>query len=264
MQDYSDQGRYSMPRDFTLERYSELLSVAVSSIYTPLTVQDYLTAPAKRCLILRHDVDRVPERALKMARVEQGMDVTSTYYFRHKPGVFDPSIMSEIADMGHEIGYHYETLDKSKGDVDEAVRMFEGELDEFREITDIKTICMHGNPLASWTNRDMWERYDFKDFGIIGEPYLSINYTDVVYLTDTGRTWAGDKVSVKDVVDTPYDCGVSSTGGVIGLIRSERFSHICLLAHPNRWCDNFGLWLWELVWQNTKNIGKRGIVWYRR
>lgn len=253
-----------MPRDFTLERYNELLSVAVSSTYTLLTVQDYLTAPAKRSLILRHDVDRVPERAFEMARVEQGMDVAATYYFRHRPGVFDPEIMSEIADMGHEIGYHYETLDKAKGDVDEAVRMFESELDEFREIADIKTVCMHGNPLASWSNRDIWGRYDFKDFGIIGEAYLSIDYTDVIYLTDTGRTWAGAKVSVKDVVDTQYDCGVSSTCGLICLIRSERFLNICLLAHPNRWCDNFGSWLWELVWQNTKNIGKRGIVWYRK
>ena len=252
-----------MLRDFTLKRYRELLSAAAASTYAPTTVRDYLTSPAKRCLILRHDVDRTPERALEMARVERGMDVTATYYFRHRAGVFDPAIMSEIADMGHEIGYHYETLDKAKGDVDEAVCMFEGELAEFREIVEVKTVCMHGNPLASWTNRDMWRRYDFRDFGIIGEPYLSIDYTDVMYLTDTGRTWAGEKVSVKDVVDTQYDRKVSSTDGVIDLIGSERFPHICLLAHPNRWCDNFGSWLWELVWQNTKNIGKRGIVWYR-
>ena len=253
-----------MSRDFTLERYSELLSTAVASIYTPITVQDYLTTPAKRSLILRHDVDRVPERALKMAQVEQGMNVTSTYYFRHKPGVFDPTTISKIADMGHEIGYHYETLDKAKGNVDKAVHIFEAELAEFREITEIKTVCMHGNPLAPWSNRDMWKRHNFKDFGITGEPYLSINYTDVMYLTDTGRTWAGEKVSVKDVVDTHHDCKVSSTDEVVSLIKSEQFLHICLLAHPNRWCDNFGSWLWELVWQNTKNIGKRGIVWYRR
>ena len=254
-----------MSRDFTLERYSELLSAAVSSIYTPITVQDYLTAPAKRCLILRHDVDRVPERALEMARVEQGVDVTATYYFRHRPGVFDPAIMSAIADMGHEIGYHYETLDKAKGDVDEAVRMFESELAEFREISEIKTVCMHGNPLASWSNRDMWGRHDFKDFGIIGEAYLSIDYGKVFYLTDTGRRW-DSRFNVKDTVDVNANKPIEklkNTEAIINFISEGYAEQICVLAHPNRWNDNISAWLAELLWQNIKNIGKAGIVRYR-
>jgi hypothetical protein len=38
---------------------------------------------------------------------------------------------------------------------------------------------------------------------------------------------------------------------------------MCLLAHPNRWCDDFGGWTKELLFQNIKNVGKAGIVWYR-
>ena len=252
-----------MHRDFTLNRYRTLLSAAVDSIYTPTTVRDYLASPPGRWLILRHDVDRAPGRALDIARVEEEMGVRGSYYFRRGADVFKPEIISEIADMGHEVGYHYETLDKAKGDVDKAIRLFEQELAEFREIADIKTVCMHGNPLAPWANRDMWGNHDLKDFGLLGEPYLSIDYNTIMYLTDTGRTWAGGKVSVKDVVNTQYVNKVSSTAGVIDLIRSGRFPGVCLLAHPNRWCDDPGAWLWELVWQNAKNVGKRGIVWYR-
>jgi len=73
-----------MHRDFTLNRYRTLLSAAADSIYTPTTVRDYLTSPPGRCLILRHDVDRAPERALDMARVEEEMGVRGSYYFRRE------------------------------------------------------------------------------------------------------------------------------------------------------------------------------------
>jgi len=41
---------------------------------------------------------------------------------------------------------------------------------------------------------------------------------------------------------------------------------ICLyiLAHPARWNDQPGAWLKELVLPNVKNIGKRGLIWYKR
>ena len=33
----------------------------------------------------------------------------------------------------------------------------------------------------------LWEKYDYRDFGIIGEPYFDINFEEVLYLTDTGQ-----------------------------------------------------------------------------
>jgi hypothetical protein len=253
-----------MIHDFTHKQYEKLLHTIYASSYICSTVYDYLTSPNKQSIIMRHDVDRAIERALKMAQIEHNFGIKATYYFRTVDDVFNPEIITEIADMGHEIGYHYETLDKAKGNVDEALHLFGQELSEFREIADVKTVCMHGNAFASWANRDIWNNYNFNDFGIIGEPYLSIDYNNVLYLTDTGRTWAGAKVSVKDVVQTSYDQKTSTTDGVIDLIKSERFSHMCLVVHPHRWCDNYVSWLWELVWQNTKNVGKRGIVLYRK
>ena len=71
-----------MHRDFTLNRYRSLIGAAAAAIYTPTTVQDYLASPPGRCLILRHDVDRAPGRALDMARVEEEMGVRGSYYFR--------------------------------------------------------------------------------------------------------------------------------------------------------------------------------------
>lgn len=256
--------------DFTLEKYKEVCHAIVSSGYVPLTVHEFLTLnPSNKCIILRHDVDRAVKRAMDMAQLEYEYDIASTYYFRHTEEVFKPEIMREIANLGHEIGYHYEVMDKAKGDMEKAIEIFKQELEELRNVIDITTVCMHGNPLALWSNRDLWEKYDFKDFGIIGEPYLSINYNKVLYLTDTGRTWADLKIRVKDVVNTDGEANnlsigkIASTNDVIELIQTERVPQICMLAHPNRWCDNLAGWTKELILQNIKNLGKAGIVWYR-
>ncbi len=40
-----------------------------------------------------------------------------------------------------------------------------------------------------------------EDFGIIAEPYFDVDFKEVLYLTDTGRRWDGDEVSVRDKVE---------------------------------------------------------------
>ena len=245
--------------DFTFAKYKELCETIVESEYTTLTFTQYfyLKNVPEKFIILRHDVDRKPENAVEMAKLENRLGITSTYYFRMKKDIFIPRIIRGIANMEHEIGYHYEVLDKAEGDIEKAIRIFEGELEEFRKIYNVKTICMHGNPLSKWVNKELWKKYDFKDFGIIGEPYLSIDYTKVLYLTDTGRNW-NSKFSVKDVVgaNSQREEKIKCTDDVIRLINKRDSEQMCILAHPERWSDGFGAWLKELAWQNVKNVGK--------
>ena len=249
--------------DFTIGKYGELCETIEESKYTALTFNQYFSLKSipEKFIILRHDVDRKPENALKMAELENGFGITATYYFRMKEEVFKPEIIEKIANMGHEIGYHYEVLDKAGGNLEKAIRIFEDELNEFRKIYAVKTICMHGNPLSKWVNKDLWKKYDFRDFGIIGEPYLSIDYTKVLYLTDTGRRW-NSKFSVKDVVgaNSQRNEKMKCTDDVIKLINKGDSVQLCILAHSERWNDGFGAWLKELAWQNMKNVGKTILV----
>ncbi|MDY0385773.1 MAG: hypothetical protein RBT65_01305 [Methanolobus sp.] len=257
-------------RDFTLSKYRELLEAIRSTKYGTTAVHDYIVSPMDRCIILRHDVDRAVDRNLAMARLEAEFGIRSTYYFRHVKDVFIPAAIQEVAELGHEVGFHYEVMDKAKGDVQKALEIFKTELHELRQYADVTTACMHGNPLASWSNRDMWKDNDFRDFGLIGEPYFSIDYSKVLYLTDTGRTWADRNIRVKDVLETPDDClnvtyckGIRTTDDVIDLVKAEEVDQICILAHPNRWCEGIPGWTRELVMQNLKNVGKAGIIRYR-
>jgi len=255
--------RMMLNMDFTFAKYRELCETIVESKCTALTFNQYFSLKnvQGKFIMLRHDVDRKPEKAFKMAELENSLGISSTYYFRVKEEVFIPAIIKKIADMGHEIGYHYEVLDKTKGDLEKAIRIFEEELEEFRKIYNVKTICMHGNPLSKWVNKDLWKKYDFKDFGIIGEPYLSIDYTRILYLTDTGRGW-NLKFSVKDVVGPSSQTSekIKCTDNVIRLINKGDSEQMCILAHPERWSDGFGAWLKELAWQNLKNVGKAILV----
>ena len=68
-----------MALDFTDAKYEELCSAIVQSGYAVVSVKDYLSLqPREKVIILRHDVDRKPENALKMADIERGFDLRAT------------------------------------------------------------------------------------------------------------------------------------------------------------------------------------------
>jgi hypothetical protein len=224
-------------------------------------VKEYLSTPADNIVILRHDVDRKPQLALQIAEIEHRHNIHATYYFRTVKDVFKPEIIRQIASMGHEIGYHYEAMDKAGGDANKAIEIFQEELEMMRKITPIHTICMHGNPLKPWSNKDLWQHYNYQDYGIIGEAYLSLDFTKVAYFTDTGRSWNNPKYSVKDIINQKQ-VRIKNTDQLIQIIKNEMYPQICILTHPNRWSAKKSEWTVELVSQNIKNIVKRGInIW---
>jgi hypothetical protein len=47
----------------------------------------------------------------------------------------------------------------------------------------------------------LWKRYNYRDFGIIAEPYFDIDCDEVFYITDTGRSWNNSTASVRDKVN---------------------------------------------------------------
>ena len=120
--------------DFTIRKYRELVQTFVESGYRIVTVRQYLeSAPLGKVLALRHDVDEQPQNALKMAEAEKELGVQATYYFRKVPKSDHPDVIRKIAAMGHEIGYHYEDLTLSEGDVPAAIASFTRNLEYFRQ-----------------------------------------------------------------------------------------------------------------------------------
>ena len=283
-----------MNLDYTFNKLHELCKVISNSQYVPLTIEEYLLSEKKpeRFIIIRHDIDFEPAYSLKLAKIEKELGIASTYYFRVTEDVFQPDIIKSIADLGHEIGYHYEVLDKAKGDYDQAIKIFKEELNKFRQVYDVKTICPHGSPIigtlspysfsgmftiaktmlqgedvfTSWMNQDLWKKYDFKQFDIIGDAYLSIDFDRILYFSDTGRNWNSTRYKIKDVVDNSVsqisEVKINCTDDIIELIKQEEIKNIYILIHANHWKDSFGSWLRWLILLYIRNIGKLGLKWY--
>lgn len=250
-----------MIRDFTLEKYRLLCQAIVESAVQVTTIHKYLLKPdqAKRMLVLRHDVDRCPQNALLMAKLESEFKLRSTYYFRFKLHVFKTDIIRQIADLGHDIGYHYETLSKARGNFPEALKLFEHELSEFRKITQVHTICMHGSPLSPFDNRDLWKKYDFHQFNLTGEAFLSIDYRKVQYFTDTGRTWKKTQFNIRDFSPGSQPANaIKSTDDLIMAIRQKTYPQICISAHPERWASTLPNWVFSFGFDQLSNFLKAG------
>ena len=248
-------------RDFTLKTYKHLTQSLIKSNYTFQNTQEFVQSHDDKCIIMRHDVDRKPNNALKIAKIENEFGIKATYYFRFVPESYDEKIINWIADLGHEIGYHYENMDTCNGDIDKAWDDFRYNLDKFNQLYPIKTICMHGSPLSKWDNRDLWNKYNYRDYGIIAEPYFDLDFNRIFYITDASRSWNNEKVSIRDKVESDFDIPVNSTNDIINLLKSENApNQIMINIHPHNWAkDNFE-WYKIFLWQGLKNIVKRIII----
>lgn len=256
--------------DFTLWKYEQLCQAVANSRYVNITFEEYFTHPgsdAQHLIILRHDVDASLKHALDIARIEHKFSLKATYYFRINKRVYLPALIDEIASYNHKIGYHYETMDKCNGDVEAALALFRSELSVFRQRYPVKTACMHANPFSKYDNLGIWQKHKPSDFGLLGEPYLSLDYTKFAYLSDTGRTWEQNTwKKVKDKVNTQYHKALAprNTDDLIEIIKNGELENICLLAHPERWPKNLADYSKRYLIDTTYNVGKLLLKWRRR
>jgi hypothetical protein len=245
-------------KDFTVEKYTALLKSLINSNYEFQSFEDFINSPATKSIMLRHDVDLLPYNSLHFAQIQAENNVKGTYYFRAVRQSWNKKIITQIHELGHEVGYHYECLTTTKGNLEKGIKDFERNLKKLRELVPVSTICMHGSPMSKHDSKDLWKKYDYRDFGIIGEPYFDVDFKKVFYLTDTGRKWDGDKVSVRDRVDSGFDLSFHRTDDIIAAVQASKLpEQIMFTFHPQRWTDNKYQWTKELLLQNTKNIIKR-------
>ena len=252
--------------DFTIEKYRELVLALKGARYELMRYDEYCGGKrAERMVVMRHDVDRQVERARRLAEVESEMRVGASYYFREKFIDDDSDEIRYIESLGHEVGYHYEELVSEKGDTDKAYARFVRNVGELRQVADVRTITMHGSPMSKFDSKDMWRVYDYKKLGLIGEPQIDVDWSDMFYLTDTGRSWNGmsrrDKVAERALAWKAKGWVYEKTDDVIKALKEGSFPNcVMMTTHPQRWTDNMLEWMRELVMQRMKNIIKRFLI----
>ena len=149
--------------DFTLATYAKLLEALKHTSYRFCTFQNYLEQSVEgKWVILRHDVDLLPANSLHTAELESSLGIHGVYYFRAVPESWDKTVILKIAALGHEVGYHYESLTTCKGNIDSAYTDFCRNLNRLRNIVEVKTICMHGSPRSPYDSKDIWKKYSYR------------------------------------------------------------------------------------------------------
>jgi len=96
--------------DFSSKTFFDLLLAYNQQGFSSLTFERHGLHLSGWNIILRHDIDLRPDMAVQSARIESKLGISGTFYFRSVNESWDEVAITKIANMGHEVGYHYEDL----------------------------------------------------------------------------------------------------------------------------------------------------------
>ncbi|MDE6883876.1 MAG: hypothetical protein K2P48_12230 [Lachnospiraceae bacterium] len=185
----------------------------------------------ERFVIMRHDVEYSVDRAYQMAKVEQSMDFTSTYFFQwtnNSYNILSRRNMDMIKDMherGQHIGLHFalngmtdmqQVRRRIKMEVDILSEMFGFEITEFSVHRPSKDILRENIKLEGVLNAYQDDFFTFAD-KITVDTNLKVKY-----MSDANHIWRYGYPDEKNI--TSYD-------------------KVQILTHPFAWsrkgCNNF-------------------------
>ena len=177
-------------------------------------------------IMLRFDVERnLPHHKFIAYELNQ-LNIPATFYFHTRKNTYDVDILKGIQDLGHEIGFHHEALDRCKGNFEQAKELFTQEVLRFQQDGfDIQTVCSHGElglkKNGYKTNHDLFKKYPtlLKELDLKGEVYLDIlGKIEQNYISDTFKASSRFYKKLHNITQDP------------------KLTQI--LVHPHRWQYN--------------------------
>lgn len=218
---------------FPLATFGELLRSLVARGYGLGPVREFYEGYETPRIFLRHDVDRLPGRAVAMARAEHAEGVRSTYYFRcSRRGEFHRAAVRAVAELGHEVGFHYESPTRHP---ERALEVFESELAALRGVgPEVRTVAAHGAPLSARSSVGFAGRLDLSSHGLLGELSLDLPERDGLYVTDTGGVF-GSASNLRDRTTGRNLKMRLFPGELASYLKHGDESLVLLNTHPERW-----------------------------
>lgn len=197
-------------------------------------------------IILKHDVETAVSRAHKMAEIEQRYGHRGSYYVQayllnNEKNVL---LLQQMAQMGHEISYHYDVLDSNLGNMEKACEEFGRDLALFRACGfECATVCQHGNPVVNrvgyHSNRDFFRdpnvQQSYSEMTDIMVDFKAKAGTDYLYFSDAGRKFnlIFDPINNDIVSSDDKNVSCDDLDEVMNMI-SESGNGI-ISVHPHRW-----------------------------
>ncbi|ADJ13712.1 polysaccharide deacetylase family protein [Halalkalicoccus jeotgali] len=172
--------------EFTYDWYERFLSELLDSGYTPADYDESLSAGE---MIVRHDIDFAPRKALRMGRIEADLGIESTYFVLLTCPLYNVfykpvrAALEELQSMGHTVGVHFSTHQYWNGEAPSAA-VTERVLAE-REA--LSGLLGDVSEAVSFHRPDEWLfRRSFEGFI---STYEERFFTDIAYLGDSNQRW---------------------------------------------------------------------------
>ncbi len=204
---------------FSYDSYNQLVQLLREHQYSLTNYYNY--KEVDRPCILRHDIDYSPERSFQFAKVEEQIDVRSTYFvlltcdFYNVFSAKNRTLFREMAAMGHTMGLHFDEatyFNSATGRQDltpeeyteKLISLIQAEAEILSNALDLKidTVSMH-RPSKFCLESDL------KIPGIINS-YGREFFKGFKYLSDSRRCWRED---------------------VLGYVSEEKFDKLHILTH---------------------------------
>lgn len=174
--------------DFTEEHYRAILRMLLDAGYEFIGYRE-LRPSGRRQIILRHDVDLSLDDALRVARWDADLGVSSTFHCLVTADVYNlasarsQAVLREIRALGHRLGLHVDAGDRHRPvDPADLERVFQlgalvlGPLDSYS----IHRVASHES-IASFTSGKL----PFATPPCVHEA----PYTEILYRSDSRREW---------------------------------------------------------------------------
>ena len=225
---------------FKIKDFNYLCETISNSHNKTYSLKQYLEqSPDRNYIIMRHDVDYNIDSAIKIAEIESRYGINSTYYIRLNKKTTPEKILI-LKSLSSEIGLHYDALANVKGDVKRASSIFKRQFDFLNSITDVKTISAHGSSIKKSRNTDLIKEINMQEYNLIGDAMISVDFSELPYYTDTGRSWDLEKNKLNDFPSTMpenYEY-INNTYDLCSLIQQQHDSGIYISSHPELWANN--------------------------
>jgi hypothetical protein len=202
------------PRYFSLAGFGAIVSRALAQGYRVVPFREFTPPDARPVLLLRHDLDGPLKGAQAIAELEAGVGVRATFFVQTAGSFYNllsagsRSFMRGLADLGHEVGLHYEAA-RYRGDGGGAALRF-----DLRLLEDLT-----GQPVRSASQHLPLDGDAVALDGYVENEAYAPRFTQapMTYLSDSLMAWRQA---------TPHDL----------LDRGGSFQ---LLTHPETWVGSY-------------------------
>lgn len=195
--------------------------------------------------VLKHDVETNVARALRIAEIEHAYGHRGSYYVQAYllKDAANVEMLQKMQAFGHEISYHHDVMDSTKGHLDAALAEFEANRVLFEENGfPVVTVCQHGNPVVErvgyTSNRDFFRsevvQTRYQQIADIMVDYPKKHDTTYTYISDAGRRFQlifdplQNDVVKSDDKNIPID-------QIEGLMPYVVERNTIISIHPHRW-----------------------------